>query len=273
MVFSEQVIVVVCDHFFDGTPENRHLLEHTYARHPRCQFIEFAYLPDRLYSQYHPINSQDPDWAFFLCASARYIAFPYLKPEIESVLFLDSDEIVEGSEFLKWLQTGEHGYFEALRLAAYLYGLKPNMRAKKVVNLPLFVKKKSFASLTCINELDRMGAFFSHLGPKRERVVGLKGLPMIHHYSWTRTKDEALQKAKTWGHRNDENWPLLIEEAFNGDVEKLFQGHHTFEKIENCYFDPFQVESPEEKAKIPGSHVLKIDERSFRIKEIEYALL
>ena len=28
--FSDQVIVPVCDHFYDGTPEDRELLEKTY---------------------------------------------------------------------------------------------------------------------------------------------------------------------------------------------------------------------------------------------------
>ena len=28
--FSEQIIVPVCDHFLDGTPENRELLDRTY---------------------------------------------------------------------------------------------------------------------------------------------------------------------------------------------------------------------------------------------------
>ena len=60
--FSEQVIVVVCDHFFDGSMENRFLLEKTYEAHPNCQFIEFSYLPDRLYSRYHKLSSDDDDW-------------------------------------------------------------------------------------------------------------------------------------------------------------------------------------------------------------------
>lgn len=270
-VFSKQIIVPVCDHFFDGTPENRHLLDHTYAKHPDCQFIEFAYMPDRIYSQYHSIKPDDPDWAIYWAATTRYVGFQYLDPEIDSVLFLDSDEIVEGKQFLSWFESGLYNSYEVLRLAAYFYALKPTLQAKNVVNLPLFVKKNSFSPLTHFNELERIGAYMSHSGPKREEVVGLNGLPFVHHYSWVRTKEECLWKTRTWSHRNDEDWPTLIEEAFSGKTARLFGSTHEFREIPKGYFDPFDVEYPKEKA--PGSKVLKINQRDLLRKEIEHALL
>lgn len=270
-VFSKQILIPVCDHFFDGTPENRHLLDHTYAQHPDCQFVEFAYMPDRIYSQYHSIKPDDPDWAIFWAATTRYVGFQYVDPEIESVLFLDSDEIVEGKEFLAWMESGAHLPYEALRLGAYFYALLPTLRAKNVVNLPLLVKKNSFAPLTLFNELERIGAYMSHSGPKREEVVGLNGLPFVHHYSWVRTKEECLWKTRTWSHRNDEDWPVLIEEAFSGKTERLFGSTHEFFEIEDAYFDPLSVSFP--KGRAPTSQVVKINQREIILKEIEHALL
>lgn len=269
-IFSSQVIIPVCDHFFDGTPENRSLLDHTYAEHPDCKFIEFAYMPDQIYSQYHSIKPDDPDWAIYWAATTRYIGFHYLDLEIESVLFLDSDEIVEGKRFLEWFASDELSY-DAQRLASYFYALQPNLRAKHVVNLPLLVKKNSFSPLTLFNELERIGAYMSHTGSKREEVVGLDGYPFVHHYSWVRTKEECLWKTRTWSHRNDEDWPTLIEEAFSGKTERLFGSTHEFEKIPNTYFDPFQVSYPFEKAS--KSQVLKINAADLYRKELEYALL
>ncbi len=272
-LFSSQILIPVCDHFFDGTPENRHLLEHTYAEHPDCQFIEFTYMRDKIYSQYHSLKPDDPDWSIFWTDSTRYIAFQYLDPSIEYVLFLDSDEIVEGKQFLAWFGSPQSTSYEVERLGAYFYALQPTLRAKNVVNLPLFVKRKSFAPLTFFNELDRMGAYLSHPGPKKDKVLGLNGRPFIHHYSWVRTKEECLWKSKTWGHRNDEDWATLIEEAFNGKMDKLFGTTHAFETIESPYFDPFRISYPTEQPPSPGPHVLKINERDLRRKEIEYALL
>jgi len=49
--FAKQIVIPVCDHFFDGTPENRALLEQTYSEHPDCIFIEFAYSAKKLYTR------------------------------------------------------------------------------------------------------------------------------------------------------------------------------------------------------------------------------
>ena len=266
-IFSSQIIVVVCDHFFDGTFENRHLLEHTYAQHPDIRFIEFTYDPNRIYSLYHHIQPKDPQWAMFWAATTRYIGFHYLYSEIEYVLFLDSDEIVNGKMCLKWLDTRQYMSYEAMRLGAYLYALKPTMRAKKVVNLPLLVKKVSFSPLTLMNELERIGAFLSHIGPKREEIVGLDQKPFVHHYSWVRTKEECLWKTRTWGHRNEEDWKSLIESAFGGELKNLFGSSHEFEEISEFYFDPFEVEIPKNKPSHVGSHVLKINHQDLRQRE------
>ena len=266
-IFSNEIIVVVCDHFFDGTPENRHLLEYTYAQYSDIRFIEFSYLSDRIYSLYHSILPKDPEWAKLWAATTRYIGFHYLDSATEYVLFLDSDEIINGKMCLEWLETKQYMSYEALRLGAYLYALKPSMRAKKAVNLPLLVKRIAFSPLTLMNELERIGAFLSHPGPKREEVVGLDQKPFVHHYSWVRTKEECLWKTKTWGHRNEEDWKALVESAFCGNTKNLFGSSHEFEEITDVYFDPFQVEIPKEKANFSNSQILKINDRDLRLKE------
>ncbi len=270
-IFSKQILIPVCDHFFDGTPENRSLLNHTYAEHPDCQFIEFAYRPNQIYSQYHSLEPDDPDGSIYWAASARYIGFHYVDPDIETILFLDSDEIAEGGRFLAWLESGEHLSYEALRLGAYYYALRATLQAKNVVNLPLLVRKGTFAPLTLFNEIERIGAYMSHPGPKREEVLGLDGLPLFHHYSWVRTKEECLWKARTWSHLHDEDWPLLIEEAFSGATGRLFGSTHAFREIKQAYFDPLAVPFPEGPA--PQADVLRITHRDLIRKEIEYALL
>lgn len=266
--FSRQIVVAVCDHFFNGRPENRDLLEWTYSQHPDCLFIEFRYLPDRLYSCYHSMAPDDPDWAIYWAATTRYVGFHYLDPEIERVLFLDSDEILEGGEFAAWLANGNSLAHGAVRLAAYLYAVKPNLRAKKAVNLPLFVQKETLAPLTLLNGLERIGAYLSHPGPKREEVVSLRGIPMVHHYSWVRTKEECLQKAASWGHRHDADWPSLIDEAFSGKKESILDIPLPFEEIERPFFDPLQIEIPRTRPLEKGNF-LKIDDRDLFKKELE----
>ncbi len=272
-VFSKQIIIPVCDHFFDGSLENRSLLDHTYAQHPDCLFVEFRYFPDRLYSQYHFIEPNDPDWAIYWASTTRYVGFQYVNPDIDYVLFLDSDEIADGKKFLEWFESGKDRFYDAMRLGSYYYVLSPYLCSDTIVSVPLFALKKNFAPLTLFNGLERIGAYMSHPGPKREYVLGADQEPFFHHYSWVRTKDECLCKGKTWSHRNDQDWPALIEEAFGGKAKSLFNSLHKFEKIEKTYFDPFQVSFPKDYLHSSHENVIKIDDRALRKKEIENALI
>ena len=38
--------------------------------------------------------------------------------------------------------------------------------------------------------------------------------PLVHHYSWVRSREEMLQKVKSWGHNQDRNWVKLVEDHF-----------------------------------------------------------
>jgi len=41
--FTDQVIVPICDHFYDGEPENKQKLLTTYLKNPAVRFVEFSY--------------------------------------------------------------------------------------------------------------------------------------------------------------------------------------------------------------------------------------
>jgi hypothetical protein len=265
--FSSQILIPVCDHFFDGTPENRDLLEWTYAQHPGCRFIEFSYLPDRLYSRYHSMGPNDLDWAMYWTATARYIGYFYLDPAIEWILFLDSDEVIEGDRFLQWLDRKDYLQFDAQRFASYLYAVRSDLRAKKAVNLPLFAKKKALPPNLLLNPLDRLGAFLAHPGTKRHKIAHPDGNPFMHHYSWVRTKEECYRKASTWAHRNDQDWHALIEESFKKNPKQYFDLPFEFETIAQPFFDPLAVEIPSSSPLEKGSP-LKIDDKDLFRKEI-----
>ncbi len=273
-VFSSQILVVVCDHFFNGEEENRFLLDSTYASHPECQFIEFAYSHEHIYSKYHTIDPASKDWATYWAATTRHIGLQYILPEIEHVLFLDSDEIVEGRRFLAWYQSGKDWEYEVMRFGSYYYAIKANLQSELYVNLPLIVEKCSFQGLTLLNGLERIGAYRSHGGAKREYVLGLDEKPLVHHYSWVRPKQEALHKGRTWSHRNEADWDRLVEDAFQlKNIDQIFGSDHRFKTIASPYFDPLSVKIPNKISLTQTSNVLKVSEKDVFKKEIENALI
>ena len=270
--FSDQVLIPVCDHFFDGTPENRKLLNHTYANFPNCQFIEFAYSPSKLYSPFLSYTLADEEWAHLWHSTSRYLGFLYLKPEIEHVLFLDSDEIPDGRRVAKWLQTNTYKQYNALYLFAYLYVLKSNLRAKKLQNLILFSRTSTLQTRYLLHPGERRSTYLFSPEPKKENVRGADHLPLFHHYSWVRTQEECDQKAATWAHRKEGGWLELIRQTFSGE-KKFFGSTHEYEEIAEIYFDPLSVSIPTNflhKTSFPN--VKKVTHEDIFQKEIEILL-
>ncbi len=199
--FSSQVIAVVCDHFFDGTPEDAEMLEAIYAAHPACEFIEFAYSSKNIYSGCHWHN-----WG-------RLLGYHFLQEKIDKVLFLDVDEIVDGERFKQWTRRRECA---AQRLACYWYFREASLRARAWEDTPLLIQRDAVTHQGLMHPSERMGLYLNAPGRKERMVVSSDGKPLVHHYSWVRSKEEMLRKVRSWGHASDRNWVELVEQEFNG---------------------------------------------------------
>jgi hypothetical protein len=262
--FSSQVIVVVCDHFFDGTPEDRALLEWSYAQHPDCLFLEFTYDPEQPYGLYCPVRPGEEDWAHYWHSTGRYIGYHYLDEAIETVLFADVDEIYDGNRFQEWLENFDYRSYEAIRFASYYYFREAKYRALSWLPLSLLARKEAILPELLLDLRERQGVFEGLAGQKMMQAVGLDGQPLLHHYSWVKTKEEMLIKARTWGHRHERDWIGLIEEEFSHPFNgtEAFYGMH-YEEVES-WRDPLAAETPLflERSK-NRNNVLQIDRPAF----------
>ena len=261
--FSDQVIVTASTHFFDGREENQELLEHCFAEHPNLLFVQFAYRPDTLYTPYRTSTPSDADWSLYWHSIARMTAVPFIRNEIDYVLFIDSDEIFEGKRFKERLATKNHLSYRALRLGCIPYGIIPSQRGKGLNQvLPILMRKSELRPLSMIQPGDRMGIFRSIDEPKwiDERPS------YIHHYSWVRPRSELERKVASWGHRNDRNWKEILEKCFiEGSQPELYPELAEFSyETGPVYFDPLSIELPREyKKPVDRSHVLSLSPQSF----------
>lgn len=270
-LFSDQILIPVCDHFFDEKPERRELLNHTYSSYLDCQFIEFAYSSTQLYSPYLTFSSSDIEWTHLWHSTARYIGFLHLKPEIDTVLFLDCDEIPEGNRVAQWLHTDEYKQWNAILFLVYFYALKPNLRAKKLQQVPLLVHRQVLETQFLLHPNEREGIYFSLSEPKKENARGVDFRPLFHHYSWVRTEEECYRKANSWAHRNDVDWPKFIRQTFEGS-KKILGSDHEFEEISDVYFDPLSVPLPTNSPPTSSfPNVKKVTHRDIFRMELERA--
>lgn len=254
-LFSDQIIVVVCDHFFDGSEENRALLNRSYSEHPDVTFVEFAFDEERPYGLSPFVSKNHENWIHYWHSTSRYVGYFFLQEDVETVLFLDVDEICDGKRFREWLDLFPYMNYSALWLSEYFYFREPSNRAKIAFRSGLLVAKAAVTPELLLDEYERRGLFISVKGEKLDLVNGLDGKPLIHHYSWVRTKEE-LEKKVCWGHHLELDWKALIEDEF----KTPFTGEDKIWGLEYemvaPFFDPLSISVPKlkkgEKAHYPN---------------------
>ena len=267
-LFSQEVIIPICDHFFDGTQEDRSLLHKTYEAFPECQFIEFQYDPVKIYHPYQTAEPNDWHWVRYWHSTSRYIGALFA-PEAEYLLFLDADEIIDGKRFLQWLNLGTYRKWDMMSLEAYLYVHKASLQAKKTHPYSILMRPPREDLLALLNVYERYGYFhYAFPGVKKEGVADEEGKPFIHHYTWVRSKQECLRKATSWGLRFDKDWVSLIEKM----DENLMDFDTGFVET-TPFFDPLVVEIPQGKSRCSlFDNVLRVDLKTIREKEIKRLL-
>lgn len=232
-LFSMQVIIPVCDHFFDGTPENREILEKVYSAFPGCLFVEYPFEPEKISKKI--FNKIDP--AHFWHSLSRLIGTLFLRDGIESVLFLDADEVPDGARFGEWLDSSDYKAHTALKLSNYWYFREACNQAIEKEDSIVLAQKKALENEIILHADERDAIYNLVPGPKRRYVMSHDGKPMFHHYSWVRTQEEMLKKVSTWGHKGDRNWIELVKKEFQGSFSGRDFIHHYNYRIVEPFFD------------------------------------
>lgn len=201
--FADQVIVACSDHFFDGMPENPELLKKAESENPQAHFI---YLP------YNRDESSDPQYWVTL---SRWNALSKVGEETEYILFLDADEIVDGKRMSHFLDSFPLHQFNIIKLANYYYFRESRFRAKSLEDSVILVRKNLLTRDMLVDYQDRNKAWEMLPEPKQRMVQGSDRQPLVHHFSWVRTKEEMLRKVQSWGHAGERKWTAMVEEEFS----------------------------------------------------------
>lgn len=263
---SAQVVIPVCDHFFDGKEEDRETLNRIYAEHPDVQFVEFPFDKNKsLYGQHSSVYWHN---------LARMIGRFFLKDPICYVFLLDCDEIADAKRLLQWLKTFAYQNYEAIRFYNYWYFRETKLQATTWEDSPLLVKKDLLEGSMMMTERERIGIYDEILGHKMKSTPGSDSKPLFHHYSWVRTKEQLMRKVVSWSHHWERDWTAHVEEEFSHDFNGTdFVHGYTFIEVtphvsidiqktpkafSNCDFSHVRKLSHEEVVKIDVSLTYKI---------------
>jgi len=247
--FSSQVIIPVSDHFFNGEPEDRELLDKSESETEGVDWLEFEYNPSmyegmglqRLNDPFTPVKymvDAGTKEIWFWHQIARLHGFHAVNDDIEYVLFLDVDEIIETEKFIPWLDEFPYRDLSAIRFETYFYFRDIKFRAIPTEDwngITLVKKDKLNDEIFFKHSSERLNFINFIAGGKLTKIGDKMGTPMIHHYSWVRTKEEMLNKVKSWGHHKDRNWVELVEKEFerefNTESDTCFVHNYRYDKV------------------------------------------
>jgi hypothetical protein len=225
---AEEIVIPVCDHFFDGTPENREVLDKTYemlSSNPKVKIIEYEYSPGRETSYWDLMS--------------RVIGKENTNPENDWIMYLESDEIIESDKFIEWINTGEYKNYESMKFDNYFYFRESIYQADqtKYEDSVVLVKRK-YANINPLLKIAREQCHEYLNVNKKRNIRGLDGKPMIHHFSWVRTKEQMLRKVKSWFHNKDMDWVSLVEKEFSQEfsgVDFIPAHNYSYKVVENKF--------------------------------------
>lgn len=199
--FSNRIIIPVCDHLLDGTPENKELLEKTYQLKDmgNIVFIEFEWNDKYPSRHWHNV--------------ARWLG--HIESTTDYVLHIDADEIFQGDLMKEYLETRDHENYDVVSFACYWYFREPTYQSTKTEIAGSLFKRDAWTQDIAFTDAERWSYRGTRLKYKEPCTYG--GRVISNHFSWVRTKDQMLKKVKSWGHNKDKNWTELVEEEFSRD--------------------------------------------------------
>jgi len=214
---SDQVIVPVSTHLYDGTPEDLKSIKKLSEEYPTVNFTTFDWSPGHHPRYWHNMS--------------RIIGNHLLDNNIDWVLFIDSDEIIDSELFTKFINSKLFDNNDSYKLGCYWYFREMNIRATTYEDSPVLVRK-NLVHIDPNNLQIEREQLHEVLNVPKQRMILQDGKPLLHHYSWVRTKEQMIQKVKAWGHNTDKDWVSLIEEEFSRPFNgKCFVNNYEFETI------------------------------------------
>ena len=216
------VHVVAYTHMWNGSPENLVLLDSSHE----------MFQTDAKYKKYTiPWESGKTPW--YWEGYGRYLATQQISTNSEYTLYIDIDEIVEPKKFKDWLCLETYKQYDALKLATYWYWREPIYQAAQIEDSVVFVKSAIAKEIPLTSGGREV---YVNKSSNVARYVN-KESPMVHHYSWVRTKNEMLKKVENWGHAKDKSdWKALVEEEFSREFTgRDFLHGYSYNTVENIF--------------------------------------
>jgi len=232
------IVIAIGSKLWNGEQENTPKI-HAFIRDMSTAYHNVTFQKYQVPEDKIPFMENNVRPSMYWEAHARWVSLKVLDASCEYVMFLDSDEVVDGTAFREWINLGLYKAYDAMKLSNYWYWRDVCYRAKDYLeDSVVLVKRNTFNPLLLFSNLGRQGIYDGCKSDRKCRSVkGCKDAIMVHHFSWVRDKDAMLRKVKNWGHRDDpQDWVGLVEREFAAPFSgKDFLVGHTYETVVNMF--------------------------------------
>lgn len=221
LMFSDDISVVYYDKLLNGQPEPVIEIESLIDLYDRSRIktLRLEYTADHPPRYFHNL--------------ARWEGLKHTK--YDHVLFLDADEIPEGQVMKAILDIDFMKEVDAVDFACHWYFRSAKNQAIQKEECGLLIRKDIIREELMFTESERW-SFRRTRGIKYIPRVQAQHGPFMHHYSWTRTKEEMLTKVSAWGHKGDKDWASLIQEEFSREFNgKDFVHGYSYNIVEDKF--------------------------------------
>jgi len=237
--FTKHIVVSYGSHMYDGTPESENIkgtIDYLKFKYPSVAFLEYKVDLTIPHSDLKGVVKRP---TAYWCNLARWQGIQHLKAVVDWFLFLDADEIPEGDVLGEWFAEAKLQERNVYKLANYWYFKSPHNQAERYEDSILLVHKMHLTEDAVFHDDERDGIISVSQASQIRMVMSKNNKPMIHHYSWVRTKEGIAKKLKTWAHRDDifknANIESIIDFMYKNEDVNDFVHNYTYNKVENRF--------------------------------------
>jgi hypothetical protein len=221
---TKHIAICYGDKLYDNTPEESDvLLEYCKFKYPSIKFLQYKVDITTPVTELKGVVRRP---TAYWCNLARWLGYSALKTEVDWIMFLDADEIPDGERMHSWLLNTTLDKAYNYKLANYWYFKLPIYQAKTHEDSILLVHKDQLHEDSVFHDDERDGILKVSGLPQKRMVMGLDDKPMIHHYSWVRSKTGIATKLRTWAHRDD-----LFK---NVDIQQIVEYIYRNNEVNDC---------------------------------------
>jgi hypothetical protein len=223
--FSDEIIIPICSHLFNGETEDSERMIATVdviSRFSKASYFIFEWEGAFLGTRYYHNLSRKLGTE---------------KAKNEWLLFVDADEILS-DEFGDWFETVKNTD-NAYWFTCHWYFREAIYRATRTEGAGMLIRKK-YCNWDVYSHQERQQLIGRtpnfHNGEGGPAVLSLTNQPMMHHFSWVRNQDEMLAKVRNWGHNSDKDWISCVNEEFSRPFNgRDFVHGYSFVQVENTF--------------------------------------